>query len=612
MTPEATDRMSAATTAPRPSPHTPWSPPSTRVVSSSSPSGFPVRTPAAANSRTPGASQTLSPPPRGPLHPSSPNYFEYIRDPDVNPPNSNAGIYAKRNWSPSSTGDGPKPAEPAFQPLESQKRYENFKRKSESNTFRLNRGSLGHGDAIMEEQDLVGGDGGREKYPRRQTGSGLSPKSTPAVPQFNDENEAMQIDPPDDLAQVSPRRLDVNGQVQQGQSSPSATRSGSELSNLPRSRLANIDERHPRNSLPDNRAESMASIQRSETLPTLLKTEGPTFIPPQEFDEISKNCSPSDLLLLDLRVSHQYAKSRIADAINLCIPTTLIKRASYNTQKLSASLTKESDRALFDQWQNAKVIAVYDASASQISDATCCVNILKKFTQEGWQGATFIIRGGFNALSKAFPDRVDIRPASELHGAPATGLNLKSPIMGAPVSGGCEMPKDQKAAMPFFGTIRQNMDLIGGVGQMPVMIPARLRDKSKSSLPMWLKKASDAEDKGKRVADRFLKIEKEEQYRMKKALSTDVSHGTPNPSSPNRVQVAGIEKGMKNRYKDILPYDHSRVRLQDVPAGGCDYVNASHIQTAGSEKKYIAAQAPIQATCPVSSPLEKIWKVTSI
>jgi len=156
---------------------------------------------------------------------------------------------------------------------------------------------------------------------------------------------------------------------------------------------------------------------------------------------------------------------------------------------------------------------------------------------------------------------------------------------------------------------------------MPVKLPPALQDQPKNLLPTWLLAASDADNRGKLVADHFLNIEKAEEQRMKKALSVDVSYGSPNAVSPNNVQVAGIEKGLKNRYKDILPYDHSRVKLQGVPSGDCDYVNASHIQAHGSNKRYIASQAPVPATFQVhhlnpftntiitANPLQDFWRV---
>ena len=376
--------------------------------------------------------------------------------------------------------------------------------------------------------------------------------------------------------------------------------SSSELSKVQRTQISHIDERHPRNSLPHNRVEPLAHIvQRSETLPSSVSYDGPTMIAPQDFVSILKGHLPQDLLLLDLRVFPQYSKSRISGAINLCIPTTLLKRSSFNVQKLLETFTKESERAKFAQWRDAKFIIVYDANSAQLKDATSSVNTLKKFTNEKGRGTGLIIRGGFSNFAKKFPDQVDDRPASEMDGSNPRKLSIDPPG-AAPVAGGCMMPSTQTAANPFFGNIRQNMDLIGGVGQMPVKLPAGLKETAVAELPAWLRQAADEEDKGKAVADRFLGIERAEQQRMQKALSCNVSYGTPNPLSPEAVQIAGIEKGTKNRYKDMLPYDHSRVRLQNVSSGDCDYVNASHLKAQRSNKHYIASQAPVPATFSVS------------
>uniref|UniRef100_A0A673M7Z2 protein-tyrosine-phosphatase n=1 Tax=Sinocyclocheilus rhinocerous TaxID=307959 RepID=A0A673M7Z2_9TELE len=52
----------------------------------------------------------------------------------------------------------------------------------------------------------------------------------------------------------------------------------------------------------------------------------------------------------------------------------------------------------------------------------------------------------------------------------------------------------------------------------------------------------------------------------------------------------------KNRYKDVLPYDITRVVLQEE---GDDYINASHVKTepTGCALQYIAAQGPLPHTC---------------
>lgn len=53
----------------------------------------------------------------------------------------------------------------------------------------------------------------------------------------------------------------------------------------------------------------------------------------------------------------------------------------------------------------------------------------------------------------------------------------------------------------------------------------------------------------------------------------------------------------KNRYKDILPYDGSRVALSEYPGvPGSDYINANYIKGASGSNAYIAAQGPLPHT----------------
>ncbi len=373
-----------------------------------------------------------------------------------------------------------------------------------------------------------------------------------------------------------------------------------DLSSLQRTQISHIDERHPRNSLPHNRIDTASRVfQRSETLPDSISTHGPTMISPHDFVELVKNHLAQDLLLLDLRGQQPYCQSRIHDALNLCISTMLLKRPSFDVQKLLDTYSRPKDRAKFSEWSHTKFIVVYDATSMQLKDAASSVNTLKKFTNEGYKGATLIIRGGFNMFAKRFPEQVDNRSENDAHGPNAQKLSIEPPGT-APVAGGCVLPATQSAANPFFGNIRQNMDLIGGVGQLPVRIPS---DLNHARLPTWLREIASENDSGKTIADRFLGIEKAEQQRMQKALSNHVTYGTPNQLSPEAVQIAGIEKGTKNRYKDMLPYDHSRVKLQNVPFGGCDYVNASHVNAQYSNRHYIASQAPVPDT------FEDFWRV---
>ncbi|KZO99813.1 hypothetical protein CALVIDRAFT_534237 [Calocera viscosa TUFC12733] len=61
--------------------------------------------------------------------------------------------------------------------------------------------------------------------------------------------------------------------------------------------------------------------------------------------------------------------------------------------------------------------------------------------------------------------------------------------------------------------------------------------------------------------------------------------------------TAGIEKGTLNRYRNIWPFAHTRVRLpQGTASDGSDYVNASFVHPRGTRRRYVCAQGPLEAT----------------
>ncbi|KAI3398545.1 hypothetical protein diail_9069 [Diaporthe ilicicola] len=380
--------------------------------------------------------------------------------------------------------------------------------------------------------------------------------------------------------------------------------------------LSKVDDCHPRLSLvhdkvdPPSPAPASHIKARSETVPAVLESAGPSMISPTQLKEMLDSPTKTEVLLLDLRVSPQYAQSRIKGALNLCIPTTLLKRATFNLQKLQQTFQGNSDQERFAQWRDTKHLVVYDAFSSEKKDAVSAMNTIKKFTTEGYTGQCSVLRGGFNAFSASYPALIEKstpteqavgRPTLSLPGAGGLSNAAGRPSI-APVVGGVMLPNTSSAANPFFANIRQNQDLVDGVGQMDVKVP---QGTEMEALPGWLRDAATPSDKGKKVSDKFLKIELAEQSRMKGAYSylnpgTAVDAGG---EANEKVALSGIEKGGKNRYKDILPFEHARVKLEGKPEGACDYVNASHIKASRSHKRYIASQGPLPAT------FEDFWSV---
>lgn len=57
------------------------------------------------------------------------------------------------------------------------------------------------------------------------------------------------------------------------------------------------------------------------------------------------------------------------------------------------------------------------------------------------------------------------------------------------------------------------------------------------------------------------------------------------------------ENVKKNRYKDILPFDHSRVKLTlTTSKNDTDYINANFIKGVSGSRAYIATQGPLPHT----------------
>lgn len=562
----------------------------------------------------------------------SPNYFgQQVESIDA----METGGAPQDRWSPSTSSiKSFGAALPKQVPLDANPDFEAFRRQADANrgsSFSLGSSHFGSTTPLT----LASGQPASRPRPPRWHTTGTDLTSTPAL--TRSPSQAADIPR---AKEAVPEKMDVdNASISTHDSAyvSADSKRNSEASanppsffNLPRHEspaqyetpffdrrggLSKVEDRHPRLSLAHDKAEPpspnpVSNLKaRSDTVPATLEASGPAMMSPTQLKEMLGSPLKNDVLLLDLRVSPQYAQSRISGALNLCIPTTLLKRATFNLQKLQQTFQGNSDQEKFARWRDTKHLVVYDAFSSEKKDAVSAMNTIKKFTNEGYTGQCSILRGGFNAFAASYPALIEKggaveqspgRPTLSLPGASGSSDKDGRPSV-APVVGGVMLPNTSSAANPFFANIRQNQDLVDGVGQMDVKVP---QGTEMEALPRWLHEAATPSDKGKQVSDKFLKIELAEQSRMKGAYSylnpgTAVDAGG---EAQEKVVLSGIEKGGKNRYKDILPFEHARVKLQGKPEGACDYVNASHIKASRSHKRYIASQGPLPATFEVSHP----------
>ncbi|XP_033882722.2 receptor-type tyrosine-protein phosphatase epsilon-like isoform X5 [Acipenser ruthenus] len=107
----------------------------------------------------------------------------------------------------------------------------------------------------------------------------------------------------------------------------------------------------------------------------------------------------------------------------------------------------------------------------------------------------------------------------------------------------------------------------------------------------------------------------EEEYRIRSAddgkLFREEFNSLPNGYTQGTCEEANREDNKeKNRYPNILPYDHSRVILTQIDGNPCsDYINASYIDGYKEKNRFIAAQGPKQET--VADFWRMIWEQKS-
>ncbi|KGQ07377.1 Tyrosine-protein phosphatase 1 [Beauveria bassiana D1-5] len=533
----------------------------------------------------------------------SPNYFGLVIDSNVEVADSSAP--GKDNWSPGSSIKSFAAALPKTVPLEPNSEFEAFRRQADRNrgpSFALPTTSHvpsasthmarprparwhSHSNEPASEPSSFRlalnriradiGSGASKKLDADQNGL----RDSAYVSMDSNRNSDVSLKPPQlvGLPRVaSPLPIeDTRQQLQQ----PSNT-------TLPADYLQErftLNEPRPRRSSP-----SIGNLARASTLPMKLDIVQSPFISGDQLVNIMDTGDMDGILLIDVRSVQNFSQSRIRHALNLCIPTTLLKRATFGIEKLQQTFQDSINSTKFNRWRDMQWIIVYDTNASDNRDAFTAQSMIKKFTAANYSGKTAILRGGFNLFRQSFPSYVDNEPAQP----PATRSQNATADSNAlaPVIGGVMLPTSMQEPNPFFSNIRQNMDLADGVGQFDVHLPDGL---DTSWLPTWLCEAAAPGDHGKKVSDKFLHIEQDEQSRMRGAYA---AFNPNNAKSANNIQLCGVEKGGKNRYKDILPFEHSRVRLKNKSPGSCDYINASKLSASRSNKKYIATQGPLPAT----------------
>ncbi|KAK9463741.1 protein-tyrosine phosphatase-like protein [Lipomyces oligophaga] len=352
----------------------------------------------------------------------------------------------------------------------------------------------------------------------------------------------------------------------------------------------------------------------------------------QEVAKLIGTQSP-EVLIFDVRPFDQFSRQHLKGAINLCLPSTLLRRPAFTVSKIVDSLPPASHSQALDNWKSMSDIVVYDSGSVSLNGCSPVYLVARKFLDDDtYHGRVHYLKGGFCDFSMGFRSFV-VQGSSTASSSDAEAKksisNSTTISASCPILSGLRMPnfKSNKKSTPFFGNIRQYTDLVGGVGDpIPVRVPDSCTPHKQSLLPSWLLEAISTREGAKSIAERFYEIEKAEKGRLEGAFQTSCSFSSLKASvaavqaiatggatvlrnqrqgsvsnedykEPEKYSMcAALERGTKNRYNNIFPYDHARVKLMGKLPGQCDYINASFVSAHGSKKRYIATQGPLPET----------------
>lgn len=291
--------------------------------------------------------------------------------------------------------------------------------------------------------------------------------------------------------------------------------------------------------------------------------------------------------------------SRLPHAISLSVPSTLLKRPTFNLQKLATMLPSTSSKIRFDSWPTTSRILVYDSESTSLQQSSNLFGVLRKFRVEGFTGDLLWLHGGLQSLLRSHRYLVNENPPSDdeddvedsrfvcarnipmaafqssttMTVAPrasptdgprsshsSNGLSQRTSTMSSPRRSAPPPRLDQSvmaAANPFYDNIRQNRELSEGITErIPLLLSpdviARVRE-----IPFpWLRGVAECagrEANTVALAEQFFRIEQHEQKRLHGVMAYHSKQSGKRDEAATTTFfpysiTAGIEKGGKNRY----------------------------------------------------------------
>lgn len=474
------------------------------------------------------------------------------------------------------------------------------------------------------------------------------------------------------------------------------------------------------NSNPNTLIPKLPSLNSSPISPSFKKSPTSLVPLPEDVIKIEHLSSLSKFdVIIDIRPFNNFSSSHIKNAVNICIPTTLLKRSSLDLPHLLNLVNIPSEsKALLLSKSSIMNVLIYDSSSTEGNIALNLYQTILKFHQYKSFNIHYLDGGFQNTNAHTSPQKsTSSRSLSSLAPSPisfsADSYDLieysQEPDSASSVDSmhnystesphylsGFKLPSQTNYKVKFVNSIKKNLlfnldEDYSYKFKFPIDFDSNVIGDLKF-FPNWLGFMVKKENNQiiSNLLEKFTKVEKLEKLRLNFLVKeTQKSLGVHSPRTPrtplhahksphsphNRLHVPspdvnlphhshthsmdfdapqhshntitgnsqmhspislssntlhlqtenqpmcspsglcpecddinykmpkGIEYGFKNRYNNIWPYEHSRVKLQN---NDDDYFNANFINCRSmlaSDFTYIATQNPLKDT------VDDFWQI---
>lgn len=111
---------------------------------------------------------------------------------------------------------------------------------------------------------------------------------------------------------------------------------------------------------------------------------------------LTSSSSAPSILLLDIRTHTAFFECRFKSSVNICVPSTLLRRPNYGVDRISEGLMP-LERVEFEKWSSVENIIVLDSDSMGLKEGGGVSSLLAKFST-GFEGTLGYVKGGFKAL----------------------------------------------------------------------------------------------------------------------------------------------------------------------------------------------------------------------